>query len=147
MLFAAAEVAVAAELVAAELVAAELVAAVAAAGAAAAAHAGDGAACAKLSPIVAKVRVAPRPPVSPWPLTLTLTRPPRSKRHPVTVTAAQDPGSQACAWSMLHTRAYRPPRGPPWRALPLHEQTRSKSNAGIWWSSDMMAPTGFGGKP
>ena len=69
----------------------------------------------------------------------------RSTRHPTSAKAAQDYGSPACAWSTLHTRAYRPPCGPPWHAPPLHERMRRKSTGEIWWSPGMIAPNAFNG--
>lgn len=67
--------------------------------------------------------------------------------HPGSAKVAQDNGSRACACSMRHKRAYRPPYVSPWRALSPHELMRRKSNAGIWLLSDMIAPNAFNGKP
>ena len=74
-------------------------------------------------------------------------RSPRSARRLALAKAAQAHGSRACACSMRHRPAYRLLCVPPWRALLPHEWTRRRLIGGIWWSSDMIAPQAFIGKP
>ncbi len=72
---------------------------------------------------------------------------PHSTRPPMSVTAAQVHGSPTSACSTPPPPTYRLPCRLPWRALWPHERMRRKSNAGIWWTSDMIAPKAAYGKP
>jgi hypothetical protein len=70
-----------------------------------------------------------------------------STRQPVWARAALAHGSLACVCSILHTRPYRLPCEPPWRAPSPRERIRRKSNAGTCGHPTLIAPQVAYGKP